>query len=371
MLMHNQNMFNSNTSESVLKDERRKNWFWDHNEVFDSNLSPYGKLVRLFLARCADGDRVSWPSYNRIARVCGISRRTAQKAVDELEAKGWIKKYERRKNSNENDSNIYVLCNPPENLSNTINESKNNSCEKRGGAPGTPPCNEITGGGALYTPPCNVVTGGGGVSDALGGAPCAPKQYPDNNTNIVVVEDGQQDKNSITKEAVSSTVENDGAAFDLPGSDEEEGCRQDLQAGGEGKTKGKLLWSWEKIREDVRAVAGDDITVPFAKLIAKKYTPEQLSDALKELGNQLEKGLKLEKGIGHWLNWALQNDIKPLPDPKSALKEETKRESQNNNNKTPRASPGKGYDDLEWYPPEEREVIRKRKQELIKNLYMS
>ncbi len=42
--------------------------------------------------------------------------------------------------------------------------------------------------------------------------------------NNVVVEDGQQNKNPITKDSMSSTVENDGAAFDLPGSVEEESC---------------------------------------------------------------------------------------------------------------------------------------------------
>jgi len=183
VVMHTQDFINPNSSESILKDERRKNWFWDYNEVFDSDLSNYAKLVRLYLARCADGDRVSWPSYNRIAKACGISRRTAQKAIDELEERGWVKKNKRRKNINENDSNIYVLCDPPKS-----DTSEKNNSENEGGVSSTPPCNEITGGGVSGAPPCNEMTGGGGApgtlggaSDAPGGAPGAPKQYPDNN----------------------------------------------------------------------------------------------------------------------------------------------------------------------------------------------
>lgn len=54
--------------KAFLQDKRRKNWFWDHNEVFESDLSPNAKLVRIFLARCADGDRTAWPSLNTIAQ---------------------------------------------------------------------------------------------------------------------------------------------------------------------------------------------------------------------------------------------------------------------------------------------------------------
>ncbi len=100
-------------SETFFEDGRKRGWFWDCNEVFGSDLSAHAKLVRLYLARCADNGRKSWPSYNRIAKDCGISRDTAKRAVNELEQKGWIKKINRVKDDGENMSNVYILCDPP------------------------------------------------------------------------------------------------------------------------------------------------------------------------------------------------------------------------------------------------------------------
>lgn len=104
-------------TENILQDKRKKNWFWDSNEIFASNLSSYGKLVRLYLARCANSDRQAWPSYTRIAKDCGVSRDTAKRAIAELEEKGWIKKTVQRKHNGEYYSNIYFLCDPPEKVS--------------------------------------------------------------------------------------------------------------------------------------------------------------------------------------------------------------------------------------------------------------
>lgn len=105
--------FDRNNAKT-LKDERRKNWFWDSNEIFSSDLSAYAKLVRLYLARCANSDRQAFPSYNRIAKDCGISRDTAKRAVSELEEKGWIEKSHQVKDDGEHLSNIYSLCDPPQ-----------------------------------------------------------------------------------------------------------------------------------------------------------------------------------------------------------------------------------------------------------------
>lgn len=103
----------NNESSNILQDGRRKHWFWDYNDVFSSNLSKYAKLVRLYLAKCANGDRQAWPSYNDIAKTCDISRDTAKRAIEELLQKGWIKKINRFKENGLNLSNIYTLCDPP------------------------------------------------------------------------------------------------------------------------------------------------------------------------------------------------------------------------------------------------------------------
>jgi len=127
----------SGENDVTLKDGRRKNWFWDYNSVFKSNLSAHAKLVRLYLSQCANRDRVAWPSLKTIADACGISRATAKRAVNELVEEGWLKKILRRKESGEYISNAFVLCDPPEEFKKEVDQ---------GGVVQTLPCNDLTGG---------------------------------------------------------------------------------------------------------------------------------------------------------------------------------------------------------------------------------
>lgn len=133
----------------TLKDERRKNWFWDSNDIFSSDLSAYAKLVRLYLARCANGDRQAFPSYNRIAKDCGISRDTAKRAVAELEEKGWVVKRLQKREDGEHLSNVYHLCDPPETvkkeIAKSVNDSEGGRCSQH------PPCHNLEGVGADST----------------------------------------------------------------------------------------------------------------------------------------------------------------------------------------------------------------------------
>ncbi|MCL6478103.1 MAG: helix-turn-helix domain-containing protein [Peptococcaceae bacterium] len=149
-------------NSKTLKDDRRKNWFWDSNEIFSSNLSAYAKLVRLYLARCADSERRAFPSYNRIARDCGISRDTAKRAVAELEEKGWVIKITQIKDDGEYLSNIYSLCDPPK-----------------------PAVNDVQGGGCCEHPPCPDLEGVGAVSTHVGAVGTqVGAETASNNTNI-------------------------------------------------------------------------------------------------------------------------------------------------------------------------------------------
>lgn len=129
----------------TLRDEKRKNWFWDTNEIFSSDLSAYAKLVRLYLARCANGDRQAFPSYNRIAKDCGISRDTAKRAVAELEEKGWIEKNHQVKDDGEHLSNIYSICDPPDSAKGVESEVKEGRCSQH------LPCHNLEGVGADST----------------------------------------------------------------------------------------------------------------------------------------------------------------------------------------------------------------------------
>ncbi|MCL6635596.1 MAG: helix-turn-helix domain-containing protein, partial [Peptococcaceae bacterium] len=128
-----------NEGEAVLKDGRRKNWFWDYNSVFRSDLSAHAKLVRLYLAQCANRDRMAWPSMKTVADACGISRATAKRAVGELVGKGWLKKILRRKETGEYISNAFVLCDPPEVCGKEV-------LQQGGRVTQTLPCHDLTGG---------------------------------------------------------------------------------------------------------------------------------------------------------------------------------------------------------------------------------
>lgn len=88
------------------------NWYSDADKVFGSNLSAYAMLVRLYLAKCADKDGKACPSLNTIAKNCNISRPTVIKAIQELEAKGWISKELRQFEEGNFASSMYQLLVP-------------------------------------------------------------------------------------------------------------------------------------------------------------------------------------------------------------------------------------------------------------------
>lgn len=100
--------------ETVLEDRRHRDWFWDVNAVFDSNLSSHAILVRLYLARCANSERQAWPSLSTIAQHCKISRPTVIKAIRELENTGWIKKIVRQDPNGLFRSTVYIINSAPE-----------------------------------------------------------------------------------------------------------------------------------------------------------------------------------------------------------------------------------------------------------------
>jgi DnaD/phage-associated family protein len=159
-------------SEKNLQDKRRTNWFWDTNEVFNSDLSPFAKLVRLYLARCANSKRQAFPSYNKIHKDCRISRDTAKRAVAELEEKGWIVKNHQVREGGEHISNIYFLCDPPEpekEAEKIASKSANDDIEE-GGCSQHLPChnNDVEEGRCSQHPPCQNLEGVGADSTQVG-----------------------------------------------------------------------------------------------------------------------------------------------------------------------------------------------------------
>lgn len=129
-----------------------------------------------------------------------------------------------------------------------------------------------------------------------------------NNKKRSVVDPPAPEKISEKNQTTGSNVENDSAAFNLSNNGTPEISGQEMQAGREEKPEERT--TWEKIREQVRAVAGADISMSFAKEIEKNYPPGKVSSVLSELRRQLDQGVEI-RGIGAWLRYALDNDIQP------------------------------------------------------------
>lgn len=67
------------------------------------------KLVYIYLCRCANQGSRAFPSYADIARKCGISKRTAIRAVEILRENGFLRKFSRQLQSN-----VYEVVDPEE-----------------------------------------------------------------------------------------------------------------------------------------------------------------------------------------------------------------------------------------------------------------
>ena len=67
------------------------------------------KLVYIYLCRCANQGSRAFPSYADIAKKCGISKRTAIRAIEVLRENGFLKKFPRQLQSN-----VYELTEPEE-----------------------------------------------------------------------------------------------------------------------------------------------------------------------------------------------------------------------------------------------------------------
>ncbi|MFZ5590661.1 MAG: helix-turn-helix domain-containing protein [Bacillota bacterium] len=196
-------------TSNILQDGRRKNWFWDYNDIFGSNLSANAMLVRLYLARCANGDRQAWPSLNTIARNCKISKPTVIKALRELEEKGWLKKIIRQRPSQEYETTVYVLLDAP-----TPNPSQDTEGGNGGSKTDLPPVKNITS-----APGEGVVKNCRGVVNEVYHV---VKQVDLNNTHRTILKDLDQEDllfaSSLRSEANNGAAANAAAAVSRSGS---------------------------------------------------------------------------------------------------------------------------------------------------------
>lgn len=75
----------------------------------EEHLSHRAKTVYIYLRDRADASGVCWPGIKTIAGELGLSTRTVQRALDDLEAAGLIVKKQRRRSNGSLTSNLYRL----------------------------------------------------------------------------------------------------------------------------------------------------------------------------------------------------------------------------------------------------------------------
>ena len=89
-------------------------YFQAPNGIFDLKLDikANSKLVYLYLCRCGNRGADAFPSYNMIAEVCGIGKRTAIDCVQELVDVNLLYKEGRKNEKGEATSNLYIVNTP-------------------------------------------------------------------------------------------------------------------------------------------------------------------------------------------------------------------------------------------------------------------
>ncbi len=105
-------MTSQQPSSDILTDARHPGWFWMDDDIIDRYgriLGTTGIAVYAYLARRADPNGVSFPSYSTIARDLAISRKTAIIYIKKLQDLGLL--VVQRRNGRRRSSNIYQLVN--------------------------------------------------------------------------------------------------------------------------------------------------------------------------------------------------------------------------------------------------------------------
>ncbi len=100
------------TPTDILIDARQQGWFWMEDAVIDTygrSLGAIGVAIYAYLARRADANGVSFPSYGTIARDLNLGRRTVINHIAQLEKLGLIIVHRRRGQGRA--TNVYQLVN--------------------------------------------------------------------------------------------------------------------------------------------------------------------------------------------------------------------------------------------------------------------
>ncbi|MBE6910597.1 MAG: helix-turn-helix domain-containing protein [Ruminococcaceae bacterium] len=82
---------------------------WNERIYADERLTHRARAVYMYLRDRADADGKCWPGVKRIASDLHLSRRTAQRALADLEQAGYIRRDERFRENGSRTSNLYTI----------------------------------------------------------------------------------------------------------------------------------------------------------------------------------------------------------------------------------------------------------------------
>lgn len=97
----------------IKAEQIKKNGDKKETVIVKRPMKPQEKLVYIYFCRCGNNGSRTFPSYNKIANKCGLSRRTAIDAVGILKNNNFIvKRFRQKVNSSEQDTNEYFVLDP-------------------------------------------------------------------------------------------------------------------------------------------------------------------------------------------------------------------------------------------------------------------
>ncbi len=93
-----------------------KDYFKVPNSIFGEGLTKYELLVLVYLVYCLHNEQIVFPSFQRIAKCCAISKSKAIKVINSLTEKGILSKQIKPGSYRRNYSDLYIIvlntCNP-------------------------------------------------------------------------------------------------------------------------------------------------------------------------------------------------------------------------------------------------------------------
>ena len=82
---------------------------WNERIYADERLTHRARTVYMYLRDRSDAEGKCWPGVKRIAFDLHLSRRTAQRALADLESAGYVKRDERFRENGSRTSNLYTV----------------------------------------------------------------------------------------------------------------------------------------------------------------------------------------------------------------------------------------------------------------------